>query len=413
MFFLALRYLFSKKRQTLLILLGIFLGSTCFVTVSGVMLGFREDIIKELVHNNAHIFINPREEFIEEHSLDKNFYPKDEYQHIFWTSAPSGRIQGNKIENPTKWYQVMQTDKHILAYSPRCCANATFSRGKSEISYYITGCHPAMELKIKDIKSIIQEGNFEDIAFGNNCLAIEEWLAKSLGVKLHQTILVSVGKNSPEPFKIVAIYKSEKHFFMPAAYGLLENIQTLKHTPNQVDEIVVKLHDHTLASSVASTLSILGKEKVESWETLFSHFLKICILQDCVRFISVGLIMLVAGFGIYNVLNMMVLQKRKDVAILRSMGYNSRNILFLFFFQGLLLGVIGTLLGLGFGYLISLYLSTIKLFSANYPLLISFNPNIYLHASLLGLISASTASLLPALSAKRLSPIEIIRSGAE
>jgi lipoprotein-releasing system permease protein len=413
MLFLALRYLLAKKRQTILIILGIFLGAASFITISGLMLGFREYIINELVHNDAHVFIQTREDFIEEHSLDKNFYPKNEYQHVFWTSPPSGRIASSKIENPSKWHKLLKANNNISAFSPRCNANATFSCGSTEAAGYIIGCHPNMELNIKNIRANIQEGRFEDIALGNNRLAISDYLAKHLGIKLNQTVLVSVGKNPSLPFKIVAIFKNENHHMAMLTYGLLESIQMLKQTPNQINEIVVKLHDHTLANFVANTLANVGKEKIESWITRYAPFFRIFTFQDFVRFVSVGMIMLVAGFGIYNVLNMTVMQKRKDIAILRSIGYSSSDILFLFFFQGILLGIIGTALGILVGYFLCLYLETITFFSNTNHLLISFSPKIYLQASLLGLLSSCTASLLPAFSAKRLSPIEIIRAGAE
>ena len=157
---------------------------------------------------------------------------------------------------------------------------------------------------------------------------------------------------------------------------------------------------------------------MESWDQLNSSIFDIFRIQDAIRFLSVGAVMIVAGFGIYNVLNMTVMQKRKDVAILKSMGYSTREIMSLFFSQGMILGVTGAIAGLTFGFLLCSYLSTLSfgggpMGGGTGKLMISLNPKIYIQASTLALLSASISSILPALSAGRLTPIEIIRAGTE
>lgn len=137
-----------------------------------------------------------------------------------------------------------------------------------------------------------------------------------------------------------------------------------------------------------------------------------------VRFISIGAILIVAAFGIYNVLNMTVVQKRKDIAILRSMGYSSGEVIYLFFSQGIILGVSGVVSGLAFGYAFTQYMATIPfsggtMGSDQGHLMVAQHLSIYVQAALLSLFSASIASILPARAAGKLMPIEIIRAGAE
>jgi lipoprotein-releasing system permease protein len=92
---------------------------------------------------------------------------------------------------------------------------------------------------------------------------------------------------------------------------------------------------------LATAWANFGPEKVESWDQINANVFDVFRIQDAIRFLSIGAIMVVAGFGIYNVLNMMVIQKRRDIAILRSMGYSTREIISLFFTQGFLLGITG------------------------------------------------------------------------
>jgi len=157
---------------------------------------------------------------------------------------------------------------------------------------------------------------------------------------------------------------------------------------------------------------------VESWDQQNANLFSVFALQDAIRYLSIGAIMIVAGFGIYNVLNMTVVQKRRDIAILRSMGYSGADVIWLFFSQGLILGLSGVALGLSFGYVLSLYLETIPFGASPMGrgaghLIISFEPAIYLQSALLAMLAALLASVLPARAAGRLAPIEIIRAGAD
>src|SRR5687767_11667798 len=116
MIFLALRYLFARPRQTVLTLLGIFLGTAAYVAISGFMLGFREYLIDQLINNDAHIHIEAREEFLSDHSLDKAFY-ENKADHVFWNPAPSGRKDSDMVENPQQWYVRLDADPRVAAYT--------------------------------------------------------------------------------------------------------------------------------------------------------------------------------------------------------------------------------------------------------------------------------------------------------
>jgi lipoprotein-releasing system permease protein len=195
-------------------------------------------------------------------------------------------------------------------------------------------------------------------------------------------------------------------------------VQAVNRTPDEINSIAVRLTNYREAASVASAWNRLSQEKVESWDQKNSGIFSVFRIQDMVRYLSIGSIMIVAGFGIYNVLNITVVQKRKDVAILRSMGYTTGDVVVLFFTQGTVLGVIGTAAGLGFGYAFSFYLETIPIGFGPMSmgidhLMVARTPSIYLQSALLALASATLASILPARAAGKLSPIEIIRSTAE
>jgi lipoprotein-releasing system permease protein len=322
------------------------------------------------------------------------------------------------VENPQNWYKRLAADPRVAAYSPQLTANVIFSKGKATASAALVGCDPVQQVKVTTIGEYVIEGKWTDLAAGGNRIAIGDELRKKLGVYVSQNILVSSAKSPPTPFKVVAVFRTGSMQADTRAYGAVTDVQRVNRTPNQVNEIAVRLHDYTQAAALATNWSAISPEKVESWDQQNASLFSVFALQDAIRFLSIGAIMIVAGFGIYNVLNMTVVQKRRDIAILRSMGYSGADVVWLFFSQGLILGLSGVALGLSFGYGLCLYLETIPFGAGPMGrgaghLIISFDAAIYLQSALLAMLAALLASVLPARAAGKLAPIEIIRAGAE
>ena len=417
MIFLAIRYLRAKRKQTLFTLLGIFFGSAAFIAISGFFLGFQNYIVDKLVNTSAHIHIQAREDFLEDHSLDSNFFGKNN-GYIFWSPPPSGRKDNAKVENPKSWYDRLNADTRVEAFSPQLTASGIFSKAKSSVTASLIGCNPAQQAKVTTIASLMEEGKFTDIAAGGNRIIVGKELMKRLGATVSQTILVSVGTGSPTPFKIMGYFNSGNKSTDMQAYGSLEDVQKLNGTPNTVNEIAVSLKDYTQATNLALLWSKISSEKIESWEQQNSSLFSMFALQDALRYMMIIAILTVAGFGIYNVLTMTVSHKRKDIAILRSMGYSPKQIVSIFLSQGLILGVSGAILGILFGYIICLYLQTLQFSggpgsTTSEHLHISLAFSIFAQSSMLAILSSTIASVIPALAAGKLSPIEIIREGAE
>lgn len=413
---LAIKYLLARKRQTILTLLGIFFGTTAFVVISGFFLGFRGYLIDQLVNNNGHVYIQSREDFITEHLLDDNFFGKD-YLHVFWPSPPSGRIDSDMVENPTQWYKRLAADPRVLAFSPQLTAAVILSKAKAQVTATLTGCSPEQQTRVTTIADYMTEGRFEDLSVGGNRIVIGEELRKKLGVRVSQSVLVSLAGGQALPFKVVGIYETGNKISDAFAYGSLQNVQKINQTPNRVNAITVKLKDFTLAKTMAASWRYGSREKIESWDERNSSIFNIFKLQDAIRYLTILCIMIVAGFGIYNVLNVTVIQKRKDIAILRSLGFENKDIVSLFLHQGLVLGLTGAVLGLIAGYAACLYLQTVPFggspMGGSGYLQISLDPVIYLSAFALALFATALASYLPSHAAGKLTPIDIIRSGTE
>lgn len=417
MFFLSVRYLKSRKKQTFLTILGIFFGAAAFIVISGFFIGFQEYLVQQMVSNNAHIHILAREEFLYSHSLDNNFYELKKDTHIFWDVAPNGRKDSARIENPMSWYKRLENDPKVLAYSPQYNASVLLYKAGSAVTATLIGCNPRQQVKVTNIAEYMVHGSFDSLSIGGSRIIVGSELLSKLGAALDQTILISSNQKKM-PFKIVGVFNTGNKVADLQAYSAIEEVQKLNGNPNVVNEIAVKIFDYAKSLEVAQNWGLLGQEKVESWDQQNASFLSVFYIQNVVKNLTIVVILIVAAFGIYNVLNMTVNQKKKDIAILHSLGYSSSNIVFLFLYQGIILGITGGILGIIAGYFICLYLQTIPfaggpMSSKSDYLHIAIEFTIYIQAIILALFTSMFASILPALAAGRLTPIQIIREGAE
>ena len=420
MMFLALRYLLRRRRQTIFTFLGVFLGTVAYVTVSGFFLGFQTYMVQQLVDNTAQVHIQARQYTLTEHELDSSFYGPSivpNVAHVFWNPPPAGMQGFTSVQNPQSWYARLRADPRVEAFSPLLTAPALFSAAKVSVSANLIGCNPAEQAKVTIVASYMVNGNFNEIGYGGNRIILGDELMNRLGAGLNQVVMVSVGLGRPVPFRVIGRFRSGNRGVDLQAYGALADVQQLRGTPNQVNEIGVRLKDYRRAAEIATSWSQIAPERIESWDQQFANVLSMFSLQTTLRFAMIATVLVVAGFGIYNILNMTVTQKRQDIAILRSMGYDSLDIVMLFLSQGIIIGFFGAIAGLVIGYLICLYLQTIPFMSPATTagkggyLQISLSASIYLQASALALLTASLASILPARAAGQLSPIDVIRQG--
>jgi lipoprotein-releasing system permease protein len=413
MYFLAIRQLLSRKRQTILTLLGIILGTAAYIAISGLMLGFQDFIIDQLINNDSHIRISAREMFLNETNLNDAFFESGTLVH--WIKPPSGRKDNPYILAPQTWLDLTEKNPAVLATSPQLVAQAIASYGKVTMAVRLIGSEPEKQIRVSNIENYTLKGHFSQIGTTGNRVFVGLDLLNKLGAAEGETLLLSVGKGVPQPFRIVGVFRlGVKALDETTIFGALSDVQNLNQTPSRVSDIAIRLIDVNLAESIASTWNAFGTEKVQSWNQANEGIMSVFQTQDVIRNSMTISILVVAGFGIYNILSLAVSHKRREIAILRSIGYEPRDILKLFLIQGLILGVIGGFIGFLLGLGLTYFISTIKV-SENRGLgsdhmMVSYNSLIYLRAFALALFSASLASFWPARSAGRLEPIDIIRS---
>lgn len=410
MYFIAFKHIFARKRQSLLTLLGVALGTGAFISFAALMTGFQTFIIDQLVNNDAHVKISAKDKMVDGDELKERMFP--EAKHVFWITPPSGRQETLKIQYPLGWYERFRKDPRVLAFAPQIGAQVIYTKGGASQAGRLQGVIAETQSRVTNIESYITAGSYRSIASGGNRILIGSGLANRLGAKLGETILISAGKYDAVPFKITGIFKiGITNMDDSYSYANLSDVQMAIKRPSEISDIAIRLVDVNDSIKFATQYQAITDEKVQSWEQANSSILSVFSMQDFIRYFVTIAILIVAAFGIYNILNILVTQKRKDIGILRSIGFDGNDIVNLFMIQGLFLGIAGGLLGLILGLSMSLYLSTMKIGGMIEAVKINFSIQIYLFGFFMAVVTAIISSWLPAREASKLRPIDIIRSG--
>lgn len=411
MFFLSWRQLVARKKQTFLILLGISFGTLLFVSISGVQLGMRRYISEQLLNNTAHILISGAERKVNQDEVTKVFYPEGNI--VKWISRPSGLREEVRLENYGGWHGLLSNDPRVIDFSPRMTAHVVLSIGKFTSAVNLIGTVPERHIRITSIAKYMKEGEFSSLK-GSNNIILGSGVAEDIGAKVDQYINVNAGFGRIKSFKVVGIFHlGNQQIDKTLAFANLTDVQVLTKSPGRVTEIAVALFDIDRSREIAGQWKMMTKDKVENWEEANQSFMEMIKVQDFTRYFITTAILVVASFGIYNVLSIMINQKKKEIAILRAIGYGPDKILKLILYQGLVLGIGGGVLGLILGYFMCRYIGSIEFdieIGGGHNLWINYDVETYVTAFVAAIISSLIASLIPARAASKMTPMDIIRS---
>lgn len=413
---ISIRYLLAHKRQTLVCIAGVTISVTMYLAMFAMMQGFREKFIIETVESSGHVVINdePRES---QTPILQQAYPQPDA--LLVLDRPKPREQIKQIKNPTGMIRQLRSMPGIEAVAPEVTGTAIATYGNKTINLALLGVDPEQQLRVTTIGTKLLEGDFSRLRTTADGLVLGKGVALVLGVKVGDSVVLTATQRDGSPggraiARVVGIFQTG---VVPVdysrAYMLINNAQTLLDKKNIINRLTLRTDDYEKARAYASQIEAIVGYKTESWQESNENFLKIFKIQDVITYIITGSLLIVAAFGVLNILIMAVLERVNDIAILKSFGYSRRDITLIFVIQGLFIGIIGASLGLVIGKLTieglrRLPIKMEGLVKAE-SLLMSESQESYILAFTAAIVVVLLAAVYPARRAARYDPVQVIR----
>ena len=271
------------------------------------------------------------------------------------------------------------------------------------------------EARLSNIDDYIVEGTAQDLKNSENGILLGAGLAKKMSLKEGDRVQVSTIKGDVFPLKIVGIYQSGiADIDNIQSYANLKTVQRiLGEAQNYVTDINVKLYDINEATTMASSLGKQFQVKATSVNEANAQFETGSNIRNLITYAVSITLLIVAGFGIYNILNMLIYEKMKDIAILKATGFSGTDVQLIFMSQAMIIGALGGILGLFVGFVLSKLIDNVAFETEALPTIttypINYNIWYYIIGISFALISTFVAGWLPSNKAKRIDPVRIIR----
>lgn len=407
---LALGHLGQRKRQTLVSVAGVALGVGFFIGMMALMGGFQKYFITQVIDSWPHIII--KDEF-REPALQPVFrvYPQGAVQ--LDSLKPRDELKG--IRNAREILAALEDSPYATA--PTLRTQVFYRYGSREVAATLVGIDPKREVQVTQLAQDINQGSLDALYSSANGVILGEGLAKKLGAGLGDMLSVTSPVGAVLKMQVVGIFNTGvtalDNF---ESYSLIKKAQVLAARANVINQVRLRIPDVSVARQVAQDLENRFGYKAESWEESYSNVLGLFKVQNGVMYSAVGAILVVAAFGIFNIISTVINEKRRDIAILKSIGLSEGDIKGVFMIQGLILGLVGTLLGWALGYGLTEMLASIRFnmegFVRTQGFILDRGLKPYAVAALFAMLSATFAAWLPARKAARLDPVDIIRGAA-
>ncbi len=403
---IATTHVRNRMRQTVVSTLGVALGVGFSVAMASLMEGSQRDFMTTLIEAIPHV------EIVDEKRVPAEQPATAVYDAVaFHGLRPLEDLRG--IRNPTEAIASLRDWVHG-DIAQRLSGQAVLRYSGQDLGITLSGIVPRRELAVSKIEEDMRQGSIEALDTTANGLVIGSKAATRLGADLGDTVTLTSANGIAKRFKIVGLFHtgitaSDEGF----AYAPLKAVQILFEKPDIINSISVRLSDINQASDVAARAEQQLGYKAVSWEEANEGLMEAFVVRNAIMYTVVGAILVVAGFGIFNIVSTIVHEKARDIAILKSLGFPESDIQQVFVLEGLVIGVLGAIAGCLLGFGLSSYLATVK-FEVTTDvemtrLPIHFSYLHYVLACLLALFSSAVAGFIPARKAAKLNPVDIIR----
>lgn len=408
---ISLTHLLSRKKQTVTAALGVTLGIAAYIIMMSFMTGLNK-LLDDMVMNTApHIHVY--NEIKPSNKQPLNFIYEDGDEVRINSVKPKNSTLS--IHNAIPLIKALKKDNGIKGVAPLVNAQVFYLQGAIQLNGIVKGIDVKQQVDLFSFNDYVIHGNSNDLRFFENGIILGAGVAKKMAVGIGDNIQVSTATGALFLLKVVGVHQT----------GLAEvddmqsftNLKTAQKLIGQNDTYITDLYlrVNDLAYVVSKTKEIVKTYDISAVDfyTLNAQYEAGTSIRNIISYAVSAVLLLVAGFGIYNILNMLIYEKMNDIAILKAIGFSGLDVKKIFITQAMLIGFFGGVLGLAVGGAVSLWIDYIPFEMEALPTIKTYpvwhNPMYYITGIVFALISTFLAGYLPANKAQKIDPVDIIR----
>lgn len=405
---IAMTHVTARVRQTLVGMFGVAMGVGFSIMMAALMDGSQRDFIARLVDSLPHATVRDERRKAPPQPVEER-YDVVEFSGLRTPVTRAG------IKNP---YAIITAIEGWIdgAVAPSVEARAVIRYAGRDTAANVTGIEPRRERMVSKLATQIREGDLNALYKSSNAIILGDRLAQKIGARVGNTISLASGTGRTVSCTVVALlHAGVSQVDETQAYTLMKTAQILAGQTGLVNAIRVRVGDIMKARDVAARIEAQTGYKVVSWQEANEDLLSAFQIRNFIMYTVVGAILLVASFGTYNIISTITHENTRDIAILKSLGFTSMTVRSIFLVEALIIGIAGTIIGWGLGYVMCLMLGTIEFrspFIDATHLPIHYTYVHYLLAAGVALAASAFAGYLPARQAASQRPVEIIRGAS-
>ncbi|MBS1938147.1 MAG: ABC transporter permease [Bacteroidetes bacterium] len=406
---IAATILRAKLRQSIVAAIGVAFSITMFVTLLGFMNGLNQLLDGLILNRTPHIRlynelkatpVQPAQRALPGEHFIRSVKPKDELP---------------RIRNATAIMQALEKDPRVLAVSPRLVTQVFFNVGTTDLPGQVNGIDVEKEVAYYLFRDYLVQGNPEDLATGDNTIVLGKGLAQMMETGIGDVVQVTTPQGERTLLRVTGFFQSGlADADKVQCFVNIKTAQTLLGEPaSYFTDINIKLHDLLQAPAMAKEYGRRFGIEATDIQTANAQFDTGTRVRTTISY-AVGMVLLiVAGFGIYNILNMLIYEKLDTIAILKATGFDGRDVQRIFLALSMILGMAGAAGGAFFGFTLQRIIHHIPFNTTALPTVhtypVDYNPKYFAIAIVFALATSWIAGWFPARKAARVDPVEIIR----
>ncbi|MFS0488730.1 ABC transporter permease [Leadbetterella byssophila] len=398
---IARTYVFANKRLTAVAVLGVLIGMSIYIFMNCLAVGFDEVSYSSVFKSTPHIRL------YQDDQISKPLVEGEEFVIINPKIVPTN----NRILNPNSVKELALAHPEVNIVTLQVTSGVFFNSGKSQLSGTAIGIIPDEANQMFSLESMMVEGDWKGLQSNPNGILIGSGVAEKMSLKVGDILNLTSSKSVNKNLQVMGIFKtSNSKIDKSTAYVNLSSAQQLlKENGDYVTDVNINLHDYNKAVPVANELSATTGYKAEGFEQSNETLMTGNRMRKIVMVAISTTLLIVAGFGIYNILNMTVSQKINDIAILKAMGFKGKDVITIFVTQALGIGVMGVIGGMFFAVIMISLVKKVYIGGDIGYFPIDYEFSKFLQGAALGLVITFFAGYIPARKAAKVDPVSIFR----